>query len=293
LERFEEYMTDRQDWDALRIVAEPVQQLASASLLCVRVNELDATKATLPLISDLTHAMLDRWLSGDAAEGVPGVFERMEQELGVHMREPDGSLVAVNSHDCRRLFVTNAYAAGASDLDIMRWQGREHAGDLPTYDRRSLNEKLAALKAAIRDGRVEGQLRQAYVQLAPEERDAWLDGQVGGLHVTPLGLCAHDYSATPCVKALNCLNRCRDFLHDPADADQRHALEQLERRTRDAIAVMEQQGKNVVSAWLEQTRATLATVQELLHLDPTQHAGLVQPFVSRPSLYAPVRGGEA
>ena len=279
--RFEDTMTLRQNWAALYPVAYGrYRQSVSQSLLCLRVNEFHGRKAVQPLITSVTHAMLDKWLTGDPAQGYQSVFERFDSTAPVPWREPSGEIPAVTSHMCRHLFTTNALTAGATIIDVARWQGREHLGDIAAYDQRSAAEKVAMVKDAIRTERLQGQVAQTYLRMAEDIRDEWLDGQVLGMHATPLGLCVHDYTTTPCVKALNCLKNCGDYLHDPCDPKQRQTLVQLERRTREVLVRMEpleREGK-LAASWAAEQRDTLRTVQALLEINPDTARGPVFPF---------------
>jgi len=181
---------------------------------------------------------------------------------------------------CRHLFVTNALTAGATIIDVARWQGREHLGDIAAYDQRSPAEKVEMVKQASRTERLQGQVAQTYLRMAEDVRDEWLDGQVLGMHVTPLGLCVHDYATTPCVKALNCLKNCGDYLHDPNDPKQRQTLVQLQRRTSEVLArtePLERAGK-LAPSWAAEQRETLRTVEALLAINPDSTTGPLFPF---------------
>lgn len=293
VERFEQYMTERQDWDALWVLkpsgGKPGQR-ASRSLLCTRVNEGHARKPVLPLIQPVTLSMLDKWLAGK--EGIPSVFERMGQRRGETYREPDETPVRVTSHMCRRFFVTAGLRSGASTVDITRWQGREHIGDLAAYDMRSMVERVAAVRDAIREGRLRGQVAQVYVQLADDVRDEWLESQVQAMHVTPLGLCIHDFTATPCPKALNCLKDCKDYLFDPTDGAKKQHLVQLQRRTTEVLERMapEIEAGRIASGWIEEHRATLRGIDAVLALPQAEHNGHVRVFPKSTSRHQPFQG---
>jgi integrase len=293
---FEAYMTARQEWSALEVVRARggrAAQLASESLVCLRANEGHMTRPTLPLIDKVSNQKLERWLDGDVSEGQPGVFERFEQEYGVRFREPDGTRVTVNSHDCRRLFVTNGLRAGATTVDIARWQGREHVGDIAAYDKRSMADKVRAVKAAIGAGKLRGTVQQVYVQLADDVRDQWLEGQVQAMHVTPLGLCVHDFSAAPCPLALNCVKGCQDFLTDPGDASQRGHLVQLQRRTRTLLAEAESAtaaGTPLAPSYVHDLQETDQHLTHILSADGAGNDGLVRPFADRETRHRPFGG---
>lgn len=291
IETFQRYMTSRQDWDALWVVkpsgASPGQR-ASASLLCVRMNELHDGKATLPLIDVPSHSGLEAWLEGRS--GSASVFRRFEAKYGVEYREADGSEVVVNSHMCRRLFVTAGLTAGATMLDMMRWQGREHVGDLASYDERSMIEKASMVRGAIKSGRLKGQVAQAYMQMATDVRDVWLEGQVQAMHVTPLGICVHEFNATPCPRALNCLKNCPDYLHDANDAGQRHQLVQLRRRSQEVMVALkpELDAGRIAPSWIEEHQTTVANIDRILATPVEDDGSYVRPFSDGTTRFQPL-----
>lgn len=293
-ERLEQHMTERQDWDALWVVKSSgrgLGQQASRSLLCLRVNEAHGGKSVLPLVQPITASMLENWLQGKPDH--PSVFERMGEERGEVYREPVGTPVRVTSHMCRRFFVTAGLRSGASTIDIARWQGREHIGDLSAYDMRSMVERVATVRDAIREGRLRGQVAQVYVQLADDVRDDWLEAQVQAMHVTPLGLCVHDFAATPCPKALNCLRDCKDYLFDPSDGTKRQQLVQLQRRTTEVLDRMAPaiEAGRVAPGWVEEHQATLRGLDAVLAVPETGQAGHVRVFPEGIRRHQPLGGG--
>jgi hypothetical protein len=78
------------------------------------------------------------------------------------------------------------------DHIIARWQGREHIEDLGAYNHLTPAERLETLKAAVKHGRIKGQVADMYFNLKENVRDIFLEGQLQAVHVTPLGLCVHD-----------------------------------------------------------------------------------------------------
>lgn len=288
---FEQYMTERQEWAALWVVKPNGAhdgQRASASLMCVRVNELHPGKATMPLIDVPSHSGMEAWLEGRS--GSPSVFRRFESKYGVEYREADGSPVMVNSHMCRRLFVTTGLTAGATMLDMMRWQGREHVGDLASYDQRSMVEKTSMVRGAIKSGRLKGQVAQAYKQMATDVRDAWLEGQVQAMHVTPLGLCVHDFAATPCPRSLNCLKDCPDYLHDANDAGQRQQLVQLKRRSQEVMAALqpELEAGRIAPSWVDEHQTTVANIDRILAMPAEDDGAYLRPFADGATRFQPL-----
>ncbi|MEX2571761.1 MAG: hypothetical protein WD737_10730 [Gemmatimonadota bacterium] len=112
---------------------------------------------------------------------------------------------------------TKAVEAGAPDDVIARWQGREQAGDLSFYKHLTREQKLSELKTALSASRLKGDFAKVYFALHEDVRDIWLEDQLQAVHVTPLGLCIHDFTISPCPHALNCLRGCSDYVYDSKD----------------------------------------------------------------------------
>ena len=153
-------------------------------------------------------------------------FER----FGAERRE--GRFFRLHSHQFRHWVTTKAAVAGVPDEVIARWQGREHIGDLEAYKHLTPSERVATLRAALESGRTKGRVAEMYFNLHDDVRDAFLDGQLQAVHVTPLGLCVHDFKVSPCPKMLNCVKDCDDYLFDTANDVHRQNLVQLRARTK-------------------------------------------------------------
>jgi hypothetical protein len=82
-------------------------------------------------------------------------------------------------------------------------------GDLEAYKHITPGERLDTLKAALTAGRVKGEIADMYFSLKDDVRDVLLEDQLQAVHVTPLGLCVHDFKVTPCPKFLNCVKDWR------------------------------------------------------------------------------------
>jgi hypothetical protein len=95
------------------------------------------------------------------------------------------------------------------------------------------------MKAALKHGRIKRQVADMYFNLKEDVRDIFLEGQLQADHVTPLGLCVHDFKVTPCPKFLNCVKDCEDYVLDAANKGHINNLVQLQPRT-ELIKVKEQ-----------------------------------------------------
>src|SRR5690606_1007536 len=153
-------------------------------------------------------------------------------------------------------FVTSALRAGATEFDLMRWQGREHMGDLGAYDYRTMADRVEAVKRDIKSGKLQGVLATTYVQLAETIRDQWLDDAVTSLHVTPIGLCAKDCGSGRCEYQVNCFNACEHHLVQITDPNTRQQVVQLKCRNEEVVRLNEEralrEGYELAPQWRQE-----------------------------------------
>jgi hypothetical protein len=154
---------------------------------------------------------------------------------------------------------------------------------------------VATLRAALQSGRTKGLLAEMYFNLHDDVRDAFLDGQLQAVHVTPLGLCVHDFKVSPCPKMLNCVKDCDDYLFDTTNHVHHQNLIQLRARTLQALEQAETQksrsGVDLSENWIADARTTLAGVDRILAANATGGATIVRPHAGRASRFqAPVKG---
>lgn len=267
-------------------------QTLSQTLFIAPVNLFHEQRPANPLLIDrVKHGHVDRWLGGRQGKWpVLSVFERMEQEHGIELREADGSPIRLNSHQFRHWVTTKAVEAGAPDSIIERWQGREHSGDLSAYKHLTREAKLKQLKGALRSGRLKGDFAKVYFALHEDVRDVWLEDQLQAVHVTPLGLCIHDFTISPCPHALNCLRGCSDYVYDPADPGTRVQLIQLRGRTEQTLDQAKAQAAldedDLAQQWVTDQESTLRNIAEILEM-PTEDTAPVRPFENGRSRFQP------
>jgi hypothetical protein len=180
--------------------------LLSESLFIQFHNAGHAVKGINPLlVESLREQALNDFLRGRVEKGrtiMKSAFERY------NIRDRKGDFYSMHSHQFRHWVTTKAAQAGVPDHVIARWQGREQVGDLDAYKHLTPGERLETLKAALKSGRVKGQIAEMYFSLKENVRDVFLENQLQAVHVTPLGLCVHDFKVMPCPKFLNCVKDC-------------------------------------------------------------------------------------
>lgn len=230
----------------------------------------------------------DRILHGHRCKPlIRSVFERR------NLREADGRLVRLTTHDLRHWITTVAKRGGLSNADLMGLQNREHAGDLDRYTHLTARERIDWLKRGIQAGRIHGAVAVLYFQIAEPERDAWLDDHVQAVHDTGIGYCTHDFSVEPCPYALNCLKQCPDYAVDLTNPQQKTQLVQLTYRSRQALASAHRAAASGVpsaESWVRSHEETLAGAEIALRAFEDADSGqfhIVRPFAGQPSRYQP------
>jgi hypothetical protein len=182
--------------------------------------------------------------------------------------------------------------AGVPDEVIARWQGREHLGDLEAYKHLTPSERIDTLKSALQSGRTKGAVADIYFNLHEDVRDAFLKAQLQAVHVTPLGLCVHDFKISPCPKMLNCVKDCDDYLFDTTNTTHRQNLVQLQARTKltleQAVAQKSCAEADLSEHWIADAEATLAGVDRILSAIPSDGETLVRPHVGKGSRFKPL-----
>ena len=112
--------------------------------------------------------------------------------------EDDGTPCRITTHQFRHWLNDLADKGGMPVEVLTRWMGRSFARDTQDYRHATVDERLAWLKDSIRSGSVTGHMAEVYRQLPVGERERFLDGQIQAMHVTPLGICIHDFAVEPC-----------------------------------------------------------------------------------------------
>jgi len=263
------------------------RQKLSESLFIVFRNFFHRHRATIPLLVDcVTEGSINDFLGGKGKRGSVSGFARFG------LKDRDGKTFKLHTHQFRHWVTTKAAAAGVPDEIIARWQGREHLGDLAAYKHLTPAERLATLKDALKSGRAQGRLSEMYFSLKEDVRDAFLEGQLQALHVTPLGLCTHDFKVAPCPKMLNCVKDCDDYLFDTANQTHRYNLVQLQLRTEltlnQALAQKDRGERDLSENWIAEAQATLAGVQRVLSAQALGDTTVVRPFAGRGSRFEPL-----
>lgn len=265
------------------------RQSLSRSLFIAFRNFFNEHLETNPLLVEpVTEQSVNDFLGRRTASGAGArsAFERFG------LRDEDGQSYRLHSHQFRHWVTTKAAVAGIPDEVIARWQGREHIGELEAYKHLTPSERVHTLKTALQSGRAKGRIADIYFNLQDDVRDVFLEAQLQAVHVTPLGLCVHDFKVSPCPKMLNCVKDCDDYLFDTANTTHRQSLVQLRERTKLSLEQVEAQKSrgeaDLSENWIADAKATLSGVDRILSAKPNRGDSLVRPHVGRGSRFKPV-----
>ena len=140
-------------------------------------------------------------------------------------------------------------------------------------------QRLRWVKDGIREGKLAGRQSSFYFGLPHAQRDSYLDGEIQAVHVTPLGLCLHDFAVTPCPYHLNCVRGCSDYLRTKGSESEHWHLVQIQKATEDALSSAKKfSGRGdarIAEPWIRHCEETLEGVKKALAIDdqPSTSAG--------------------
>jgi hypothetical protein len=265
-------------------------QMLSETLLIAFGNGFHSDSGCLVnplLVEPMAYHHLADFLTGRTRR--KSVFER----FGIC--EEDGTFCRITSHQFRH-WLNDIADKGGLPVDLQtRWMGRQNPQDTQAYRHATAEERLQWLKNGIRNGEICGTMANVYFALPEEERDEFLEGQIQAVHVTPLGLCLHDFAIDPCRYYLNCARRCPEYLRTKGNQQERTNLIQVQRRTKQALEIAQAQvsagNGEIVQAWIEHYEETLAGVEAALAIDDDESVSdgtMIQPFQGHPSRFQPL-----
>ena len=258
-----------------------VQMLSETLLLAYR-NFFQRQKASWRLLVEpFTIQVLNTFLGGHPDR------ENIFQRMGI--REANGQSCHLTTHQFRHWLNDLADKGGLPVAVLTRWMGRSYARDTQDYRHATVDERLAWLKDSIRSGAVTGFMADLYRQLPAGEREQFLDGQIQAMHITPLGICVHDFAVEPCPYHLNCLRGCSHYLRTKGRQREREQLIRVQEITVNALAAARQQAASdtpaLSPAWIRHHEDTLQGIAAALAVDDL-------PDVSDGALVSVTRTGE-
>lgn len=245
----------------------------SEALLIVRRNELGAQRGTYRCMMEAVGiGQINTGLGSRVEHGHESIFTRFG------FTEPDGSHIAVTSHQFRHYLNTLAQAGGLSQLDIAKWSGRKDIRQNEAYDHVTSGQMLQKIRDAVGGDQMFGPLAELPKKVLIR-RDEFARLVVPTAHTTDLGYCVHDYTASPCQSHMDCIH-CQDLVCVKGDAEKETLLR---RRLDEAKGLMERaqaatsEGYSGSDRWLDHHRTTVDRLAQLCSImdDPRVPDGAV------------------
>lgn len=266
-----------------------LKQMLSETLLLAPKNFFHSNRATSNLLIEPIYAQN----IGDFLAGKPGVKSAFEC---FGLTESDGTSCRMTSHQLRYWLNDIADKGGLPVDTLTRWMGRENPRDTEAYRFETADEKCRRIKEGIRAGEIGGHISEVYFSLPEDERDIFLESQVASVHFTPMGICAHDYSLSPCERHLNCVRgTCPDYLRRKGNQTERANLMQIIKNTE--ISLKEARDKaaanntGLATAWIKHHEDTIAGGKAALAIDDDSKiddGAMIRPFRSQPKDHASI-----
>lgn len=172
---------------------------------------------------------------------------------------PDGSPIAITTHDFRHLLNTLAQSKHVSESLIAFWSGRKNVKQNEWYDhlpQEAFIEAYLKLGAKQRPLLVGGHLEAKVSSIAIAHgltREQALKLELGATHRTRYGICRHDHALTPCPKDKDCVS-CGE--HTFVKGDKRHQDEaefqfKLHEKAVADAEMADERGEPGASRWLK------------------------------------------
>ena len=157
--------------------------------------------------------------------------------LGGYTNRIQALLPKFRSHQARHRLNTLAEFGGMSDIEQLKLFGRTSIAQNYTYKHGTVAHRKEQMVKLVLGGEVHGSVARIAANLPIEDREAFIRAVIGHVHVTPFGMCIHDYAALPCQEDHACLNECGDYLRVKNDEESRQNILEAQRGALIALEV--------------------------------------------------------
>ncbi len=235
----------------------------SNALFCMQRHLIHASRGTSPvLLWAPTNNVFNNDLSPRPELGSDrhkSLFDRFGY------LNSDGSRLKVTSHQARHFLNTIAQRGGLSQLQIAKWSGRADVKQNRTYNHMTEQEIVAQAQALDTSLSLFGPSGEAekHQPITVQEFNLM---EKGPAHVTEFGVCAHDYTMSPCEKYRDCLN-CTEHVCIKGDEERlKRILRRLEEVKKQFGAAQQAVNDGLFGAdrWYQHHKNTLERLQELV-----------------------------
>jgi hypothetical protein len=145
-----------------------------------------------PVVSLMNRDQLRFFLTGDVNN--ESIFKRQGYT------EENGEKIHVTSHMFRRWLATLAMDREMSAEQLRNWLGHDSDRAQAAYDCRTPQDMAEEARRAIGSGRGIGPMADIAQSMEPRDRDTFLEGVLAAVHTTPFGMCARDWTVSPCAR---------------------------------------------------------------------------------------------
>jgi hypothetical protein len=183
---------------------------------------------------------------------------------------PDGAPIKIRPHQLRHWVNTLAERGGAAGgmtlIEMSIWFNRKDVDQTLEYLHLDLPSRLRWLEREIDAGSLAGPFIDAVRSIAdPEQRREFIRVHAGRIHVTPYGLCVHDFDTAPCPFHLLCVKGCKMFVRIKGHKEQRDAIETLLNFEEEKLAELEHQ--DAAENWIIDAKTTRDGCRRALAVD--------------------------
>lgn len=244
------------------------------ALMVVLKNTFKMNKSTyICAVEPVVVDQIGDALGGRSKHGRKSVFDAFG------FTEPDGSPIKATSHTFRHYLNNLAQIGGLSQLDIAKWSGRKDIRQNEAYDHVSTDEMLQIIRESV------GDISKAIGPLAniPKQylirRDEFARLMIPTAHTTDLGYCVHDYTMSPCLVHMDCIN-CQEHVCIKGDFSKTSRLMQQFDEAKSLLAKAESAAKDGYygsDRWLEHHKLTAERLRQLCEImdDPKVPIGSI------------------
>lgn len=246
----------------------------SDALMVVLKNTLSPSRPTyLCVVEPIVIQHINDGLGSRASHGRKSVFDSFA------FTEADGSSIKVTSHQFRHYLNTLAQAGSLSQLDIAKWSGRKDIRQNEAYDHVSADEMLQIIRESVGDDvKTIGPLANIPKQYLIR-RDEFARLMIPTAHTTDIGYCVHDYTMSPCLVHMDCIN-CQEHVCIKGDFSKTSRLMQQFEEAKSLLAKAESAAKDGYygsDRWLEHHKLTAERLRQLCEImdDPKVPIGSI------------------
>ncbi|WP_094781134.1 hypothetical protein [Paraburkholderia ribeironis] len=182
------------------------------------------------------------------------IFER----LGY--RDEAGRPLKVTAYQFRHWLDTMAEDGGMSQIEIARHFGRKDIGHNAAYNQMTGLELAESIHKKRTKGKVQGPVTEAALKIKdPKRRSEFIISSTVTAHPSDIGICEHNWSATPCPNGRKCI-ACDTHTLEKGNPDHIARTQKLKSEAEEYVELARQEtedGTTGANNWLEFQKLTV------------------------------------